>query len=112
MSTSIILLDQNFNGNDVDIMVFEPCFFFPAAFLGEGGYFLWGGGGITYGPNIKLKLQSFKSVVTPPRIGTRSIMRRHVSIPGVVLGRRVRIALFSALVPPSGGSTSEAGSLG
>ena len=24
MSTSIILLDQNFNANDVDIMVFEP----------------------------------------------------------------------------------------
>ena len=25
MSTSIILLDENFNANDVDIMVFEPC---------------------------------------------------------------------------------------
>ena len=28
MSTSIISLDQNFNANDVDIMVFEPsCFY-------------------------------------------------------------------------------------
>ena len=27
MSTSISLLDQNFNANDVDIMVFEPCVF-------------------------------------------------------------------------------------
>ena len=28
MSTSITLLDQNFNANDVDIMVFEPCVLF------------------------------------------------------------------------------------
>ena len=32
MSTSINLLDQNFNANDVDIVVFVPSFlFFPAA---------------------------------------------------------------------------------
>ena len=37
MSTSIILLDQNFNANDVDIMVFEPCVLFPSAAV-------WGGG--------------------------------------------------------------------
>ena len=37
MSTSIILLDQNSNANDVDIMVFEPrVLFAPAA--------VWGGG--------------------------------------------------------------------
>ena len=36
MSTSIILLDQNFSANDVDIMVFEPSVLFsPAA--------VWGG---------------------------------------------------------------------
>ena len=29
MSTSNILLDQNFNANDVDIMVFEPSVFSP-----------------------------------------------------------------------------------
>ena len=29
MSTSIILLDQNSNANDVDIIVFEPCVLFP-----------------------------------------------------------------------------------
>ena len=29
MSTSIILLDRNFNANDVDIMVFEPVSYFP-----------------------------------------------------------------------------------
>ena len=28
MSTSIVLMDQNFNGNDVDIMVFEPSVLF------------------------------------------------------------------------------------
>ena len=31
MSTSIILLDQNFNANYVDIMVFEPSVLFPPA---------------------------------------------------------------------------------
>ena len=36
MSTSIILLDQSFNANDVDIMVFEPSVLFPlAAVWGE-----------------------------------------------------------------------------
>ena len=30
MSTSNILLDQNYNANDVDIMAFEPCVLFPA----------------------------------------------------------------------------------
>ena len=30
MSTSIILLDQNFSANDVDIMVFEPSVLFPS----------------------------------------------------------------------------------
>ena len=38
MSTSIILLDQNFSANDVDIMVFEPSVLFPpspAAVWGE-----------------------------------------------------------------------------
>ena len=29
MSTSIILLDQKFNANGVDIMVFEPSLLFP-----------------------------------------------------------------------------------
>ena len=43
MSTSIILLDQNFNANDVDIMVFEPCVLFPpvAVFLGGGELMTW-----------------------------------------------------------------------
>ena len=36
MSTSIILLDQTFNANDVDTMVVEPCFLFPPAAV-------WGG---------------------------------------------------------------------
>ena len=31
MSTSIIILDQNFNANYVDIMVFEPSVLFPPA---------------------------------------------------------------------------------
>ena len=36
MLTSIILLDQNFSANDVDIMVFEPSVLFPpAAVWGE-----------------------------------------------------------------------------
>ena len=35
MSTSIILLDQNSNANDVDAMAFEPCVLFtPAAVWG------------------------------------------------------------------------------
>ena len=36
MSTSIIILDQNFNANYVDIMVFEPSVLFPPAAV-------WGG---------------------------------------------------------------------
>ena len=36
MSTSIILLDQDFNANDVDIMVFEPSVLFPPVAV-------WGG---------------------------------------------------------------------
>ena len=31
LSTSIILLNQSFNANDVDIMVFAPCVLFPPA---------------------------------------------------------------------------------
>ena len=37
MSTSIILSDQNFSANDVDIMVFEPSVLFPWRSLGGGG---------------------------------------------------------------------------
>ena len=37
MSTSIILLNQNLNENDVDIMVFEPCVLFSPAAAGGGG---------------------------------------------------------------------------
>ena len=37
MSTSIILLDQTFSANDVDIMVFEPsALFHPRRSLGGG----------------------------------------------------------------------------
>ena len=36
MSTSIILLDQNFNANDIDIMVFEPSVLFSLS-PGLGG---------------------------------------------------------------------------
>ena len=44
MSTSITLLDQNSNANNVDIMVFEPCVLFTPATA-------WGGGGnYTHGP--------------------------------------------------------------
>ena len=35
MSTSIILLDQTFNANDVEIMVFEPSVLFPPRRTGE-----------------------------------------------------------------------------
>ena len=36
MSTSIIFLNQNFNANDVEIMVFEPSvLFLPPQFRGE-----------------------------------------------------------------------------
>ena len=34
MSTSIISLDQNFNANDVDIIVFEPYVLFSPAAVG------------------------------------------------------------------------------
>ena len=37
MSTSLNLLDQNSNVNDVDIMVCEPSLLFPPACLGGGG---------------------------------------------------------------------------
>ena len=37
MSTSNIILDQNFNANYVDIMVFEPSVLIPPAAV-------WGGG--------------------------------------------------------------------
>ena len=37
MSTSIILLDKNFNVNDVDIMIFEPSALFPPAAVEGGG---------------------------------------------------------------------------
>ena len=40
MSASIILLDQNFNANYVDIMVFEPSVLFPPPPAA-----VWGGGG-------------------------------------------------------------------
>ena len=40
MSTSIILLDQNTNANNVDIMVFEPSLLFPPAAV----FFFLGGG--------------------------------------------------------------------
>ena len=43
MSTSILLFDQNFNANDVDIMAFEPCVLFPTQ-----GTRLGGGGGIEH----------------------------------------------------------------
>ena len=36
MSTSVILLERNISANDVDIMVFEPCFLSPRGHL-EGG---------------------------------------------------------------------------
>ena len=39
MSTSIILLDQNFNANNVDIMVFEPSVLFRPATVWGGGSF-------------------------------------------------------------------------
>ena len=42
MSTSIIILDQNFNANYVDIMVFEPSVLFPPPAA------VWGGGGIEH----------------------------------------------------------------
>ena len=42
MSTSIILLDQNFNAKDVDIEVFEPCLNPTPRTL----FFFGGGGGI------------------------------------------------------------------
>ena len=38
MSTSIMVLDQNSNANNVDIMVFEPSVLFPPAAV-----FFWGG---------------------------------------------------------------------
>ena len=41
MSTSIIIFDQNFNANYVDIMVSEPSVLFPPAAV-------WGGGGIEH----------------------------------------------------------------
>ena len=41
MPRSVILLDQVFNANDVDIMVFESCVLFPPAAA-------WGGGGIEH----------------------------------------------------------------
>ena len=37
---SIVLLDQNFNANDVDIMVFEPSALFPTAAVVWGKF--WG----------------------------------------------------------------------
>ena len=37
MSTSSVLLDQNFNANDVDLMVFEPSVLFPPPQFGGGG---------------------------------------------------------------------------
>ena len=37
MSTSINVLDQTFNANYVDIMVFEPSVLFPPAAVGGGG---------------------------------------------------------------------------
>ena len=37
MSTSIIILDQNFNANYVDIMVFEPSVLFPPPRRSLGG---------------------------------------------------------------------------
>ena len=37
MSTSINLLDQDSNVNDVDMMVFEPSLLFPLPQLGGGG---------------------------------------------------------------------------
>ena len=42
MSTSIILLDQNFDANDVDITVFQHSILFsPAAVWGGGEQMTW-----------------------------------------------------------------------
>ena len=38
MSTSITLSDQNFNANDVDMMVFEPCVFRYTIYHYHGHY--------------------------------------------------------------------------
>ena len=38
MSTSIILLDYSFNANDVDMLVFESCFFIPSAIAWGRGW--------------------------------------------------------------------------
>ena len=55
MSTSITLLDQNSNANNVDIMVFEPSLLFPPC----RSFFLGGGGGDRcHGPIFLLKIQS------------------------------------------------------
>ena len=43
MSTSIILLDQNSNANDVDSVVFEPCVLFPSPQFFFGGGDRWHG---------------------------------------------------------------------
>ena len=48
MSTSIILLDQNSNANDVDIMVFEASLLFPRG--------RWGGGQKLPRPQIQTML--------------------------------------------------------
>ena len=41
MSTSIIRLDQNFNANYVDTMVFEPSVLFPPAAVWGGELNIW-----------------------------------------------------------------------
>ena len=57
MSTSTILLDQKFNANDVDIMVFEPCVLFRRRRLG-GGLNTW-----------SVKLEEVQKELTQPRLG-------------------------------------------
>ena len=56
MSTSIIILDQNFNANYVDIMVFEP------------SATVWGGGGIEHmvQKNLSKLLQNLFFVTKSP----------------------------------------------
>ena len=51
MSTSNILLDRNFNGIDVDIMVFEPSVLYPPPQLG--------GGKMTWSENFVFQLRVF-----------------------------------------------------
>ena len=82
MSTSIILLDQNSNSNDVDIMVFQPCVVFPPCRRLGGGMVelnTWSKFCIVSEKGADLEKQNCLFGVNPVESGKLTFFSYHIS---------------------------------